>query len=279
MVRKLLLGALVALPGLVSAGVSDRVAVLERRMDTVTDLLVQIDGLKNENAELRGEMELLKHQLQQLKEQQRELYLDMDRRLSGDTSAGAGPKATAPTGAPAAAGPTGTGSAPPPAERSPQQAPRTDPAGAAGGAADAVPAAVGSAGADPSEQERRAYQDAYALLIPQRRYPEAIGAFRDFLGTYPSGRYSDNAQFWLGEAHYAGQDYDGALREFQKLADVYPESPKVPDALLKVGYIRQAEGDYARARDVFEGLVQHYPSTSAARLAEQRLKALASDRR
>ena len=70
-----------------------------------------------------------------------------------------------------------------------------------------------------------------------------------------------------------------AIDDFQALVKRYPQSPKVPDALLKVGYIRYAQGDYAKAREVFDGLVRHYPGTSAARLAEQRLEALAQEGR
>lgn len=243
--RILLLAVGLACAGAVSAGTSDRLEKLERRMEAVTELLLDVEQLKSENAELRGQVETLGYELDQLKTQQRELYLDIERRLSGETAA--------PAAAPVP-------SVPPPAA-----APPSTPAAPRGGA--------GTAGADAEE---RAYREAYALLIPQRRIPESIAALESFLRQYPDGRYSDNAQFWLGEAHYAAQEYGSAVTEFQRLVEVYPDSPKVPDALLKIGYIRYSEGDYARAREVFEGLKRHYPDTAAARLADQRLKALAS---
>ena len=117
------------------------------------------------------------------------------------------------------------------------------------------------------------------MLVKKRQIDPAIGAFEVFLKQYPNSSYADNAQFWLGEARYAGQDYTGAMNEFQLLVERYPQSPKVPDALLKVGYIRYAQSDYSKARDVFDGIVQHYPGTTAARLAEQRLAALANEGR
>jgi tol-pal system protein YbgF len=199
-----------------------------------------VEQLKQENADLRGQVELLQHQLDQLKNQQRELYLDMERRFSG-------------------------GAAVPPAAAPPSPPPAPDPAPA--------PAAA------PAATEKQSYDAAYDLLVRQRKIPEAITALEAFLKQYPDGDYADNAQFWLGEARYAGQDYAGAIDDFQALVKRYPQSPKVPDALLKVGYIRYAQGDYAKAREVFDGLVRHYPGTSAARLAEQRLEALAQEGR
>ena len=61
--------------------------------------------------------------------------------------------------------------------------------------------------------EREEYRHAYDLLMTERRIPEAIDAFESFLAKYPDGRYADNAQFWLAEAHYAHNDLDGAIDE------------------------------------------------------------------
>ena len=249
--RWLLLVLALGSPVLGMAGVSDRVETLERRMEAVTELLLDVDRLKRENSELRGQVELLKYELEQLKTQQRELYLDIERRLSGD-------------GGQTAAEPSAPSAAPEPMASEP-----APPAPVAGSGTTA------EAGAG---DEVQAYQAAYELLLPQKKYPEAIAAFRTFLGNYPNGEYADNAQFWLGEAHYANRDYDQAITEFQKLAEAYPTSPKVPDALLKVGYIRYAQGNYDKAREVFNGLIQHYPGTSAAHLAQQRLDAIAGGR-
>ncbi|WP_420887106.1 tetratricopeptide repeat protein [Candidatus Competibacter phosphatis] len=54
----------------------------------------------------------------------------------------------------------------------------------------------------------------------------------------------------------------------------YPESARLPDALLKLGYIYGEAGEIDRAREVLQKLVQAYPNTQAANLAERRLQAL-----
>lgn len=65
----------------VAASTSQRLDTLERRMDVVTDLALRVESLQQENNLLRGEIELLQHELETLKNQQREMYLDIDRRL------------------------------------------------------------------------------------------------------------------------------------------------------------------------------------------------------
>jgi TolA-binding protein len=60
-----------------------RLEKLERRVGLVTDLTLRLDAVQRENRELRGEIETLQHQLEQLKRKQRDIYLDIDQRLSG----------------------------------------------------------------------------------------------------------------------------------------------------------------------------------------------------
>ena len=61
------------------------------------------------------------------------------------------------------------------------------------------------------------------------------------------------------------------MSEFQQLVETYKESPKVPDAVYKVGHIHRIKGENDKAKMVCQGLVEHYPNTPAAELAQQRL--------
>lgn len=214
-----------------------RLERLERRVDKITELTLQVDSLRRENRELRGQIELQQHQLESLERKQRDLYLDIDQRLSQLQSA---PAAEATT----------------PAAR--VEAP--------------APEASSRPAADPKREEAE-YEAAYDLLRPeQRRYAEAIEAFRAFLAKYPDGKLADNAQYWLAEASYVTQDNDTALIEFQRLVERFPESPKVPGALLKIGYIQHAAGDLEAAQATLSRVARDYPGTPAADMATQRLQ-------
>jgi tol-pal system protein YbgF len=107
----------------------------------------------------------------------------------------------------------------------------------------------------------------YAALI----LPVAINAFRQFLEAYPDGPFSDNAQYWLGEAYYVSRDFPNALAEFRKVIERHPDSQKVPDAMLKIGYTQYELRQWDVARRMLTDVSQRAPGTTVARLAQQRL--------
>ena len=146
-----------------------------------------------------------------------------------------------------------------------------------GGAAGGV---VPSAGGLPVPQgdDRANYQAAFDLL-KDAKYPEAINAFKQYLSSFPNSALADNAQYWLGEAHYVTKQYQDALRDFRTVVEKYPESRKIPDALLKIGYCNYELKNWGEARAALSQVVQRFGDTTAARLASQRLAKLDSEGR
>lgn len=234
-----------------------RLERLERRVGKITELTLQMDGLKQENRKLLGQIETLSYTIEQLKRKQRDMYLDIDQRLSSISGAGSAAPATAAirqsiTTTPTVSAPAGQTPVPdnPPANQPPSVAAN-------------------------KQQIKADYAAAYALLSPaQRRYKEAIEAFQDFLQKYPESSLAGNAQYWLGEAHYVSQDNDAALQAFEKVASDYPNSSKVPGALYKIGRIYQVKGDLNAAGAALQRITQDYPNSSAASLARERMAEL-----
>lgn len=122
----------------------------------------------------------------------------------------------------------------------------------------------------PQGDDRANYQAAFDLL-KDAKYPEAINAFKQYLSSFPSSGLADNAQYWLGEAHYVTKQYPDALRDFRTVVEKYPDSRKIPDALLKIGYCNYELKNWAEARSALTQVVQRFGDTTAARLASQRL--------
>jgi tol-pal system protein YbgF len=130
----------------------------------------------------------------------------------------------------------------------------------------------------PSGDDRANYQAAFDLL-KDGKYAEAISAFKNFLTTFPNSALADNAQYWLGEAHYVTRRYADALRDFQTVLEKYPDSRKIPDALLKIGYCNYELKNWNESRSALTQVVQRFGDTTAARLASQRLAKLDSEGR
>jgi tol-pal system protein YbgF len=123
----------------------------------------------------------------------------------------------------------------------------------------------------PSEQEQ---YDAAFNTLREGQYDQAVADFQRFLATYPDGLLAANAQYWLGETYYAVRDYPKAKDAFLQLGARHPKSDKLPEAMLKLGYIYEVTGDKNKARQMLEKLIQTYPNSRAANLAETRLRAL-----
>lgn len=215
----------------------------------VVELVGQIDQLNAEIARLRGQLEVLANENQQIQKRQRDFYLDLDSRLKRLE---------------------GGGTAAPPASPS-------TPPGTTGAAEPASPPAAPAASRPPSREEQarevRAY-DAASNLFRRNDFASAIDAFRAFLKDYPASQLAANAQYWIGICHANLRDYRNALAAQEELISKYPQSPKAPDALLAIAAIQAEQGDTGSARNTLEDIIARFPASDAAGKARTRLAAL-----
>jgi tol-pal system protein YbgF len=144
------------------------------------------------------------------------------------------------------------------------------------GSVSTAAAAAAAAPAADAEQERSDYMAAFEILR-EGRYAQAIEAFTVFIKKYPAGKYANNAQYWVGEAHYASRNLEQALVEFEKLIKDYPWSSKIPDAKLKMGYTLYELGQWQKSREVLINIMTTYPKSSFALLAEKRVQRLTQE--
>ena len=126
-----------------------------------------------------------------------------------------------------------------------------------------------------SEAVRRDYEAARRAL-EKKDYKLAVGRFKEFLKKHAKSRLAVNAQYWLGECHYALREFDQAIIEFDAVRRKYPQGDKVPAALLKQGYAFAELGEKVNARLILQEVVEKYPQSSEAAKAKLKLKALES---
>lgn len=123
-----------------------------------------------------------------------------------------------------------------------------------------------------TESEIRAkYENAFQLL-KDSKYQEAITAFTNFQEQFGNSKYGDKAQYWLAETHYVNLDYKNAAAEYEKILTLYPESSKTSHALLKLGFCYQELGNQEQAANSFTKVINLFPGTTAAQLANDRLR-------
>lgn len=122
--------------------------------------------------------------------------------------------------------------------------------------------------------DKAAYQSAVDLVLNDKQYQQAITAFEAFVIDHPKSNYVPNAQYWLGQLLYKEKKRDEARVAFLVVTEKYPDSNKRADALFKIGIIDEYSGSKESAKSFYQKTVTEYPSSSAASLAEKRLKEL-----
>jgi tol-pal system protein YbgF len=221
---------------------ADRVSRLEESVRNlgVVDLLRQIEQLNAEIAKIRGQLEVLANQNEQLQKRQRDFYLDIDSRLKRLEGGGA---SSASASAPAAS------------------------------AAPEASAAARPASRDDQAREVKAY-DAASNLFRKNDFVSAAEAFGAFLKDHPQSALAPNALYWIGICHANTRDFKSALAAQESLLSRYPQSPKAPDALLAIAAIQAEQGDGGSARNTLEDIIARYPGSEAAGKARTRLASL-----
>ena len=222
---------------------AERIGRLEESVRNigVVDLLRQIEGLNAEIARLRGSIEVLANQNEQVQKRQRDFYLDLDsrlKRLEGGGGSAQAPAASAPAASPA----------------------------------DTVATAARPASKDEQAREVKAY-DAASNLFRRNDFASAADAFRAFLKDFPQSALAPNATYWIGICQANLKDLKGALATQEGLIARYPQSPKAPDALLAIAALQSEQGDTGSARNTLEDIIARFPGSEAAGKARTRLAA------
>lgn len=249
--------------GPINSSSGDALSPQERRLQAVenktTQLLRRVDAISSSQTSddvgkiredirfLRGDIETLRHDLETRSRSNKELYVNLDRRLA-QIEAGAPPP-----GAAAANGGAVFGGG-----------------GAVATTSPGTLSAAGSQASSASPEEERAYLDTFDLL-KNGKYDQAIAGFQGMLDQWPNGRYADNGLYWMGEAQLVKRDYQGASGSFSSLTTDFPGSPKVPDALYKLGVAQFELKNVSAARASLQKVIRDYPNSNASNLARQKL--------
>ena len=98
-------------------------------------------------------------------------------------------------------------------------------------------------------------------------------AFEMLLSQHATHRLAPDAQFGIAES-WLQEDAERALREFERVQELFPSSPRAPAALYRAGVIARDRNDTAKAREYFQRVVRGYPGSEEARAASDALSRL-----
>ena len=218
------------------ADLKKRVAVIEAVVQGggLSDMQNQIEVLKQEVGNLKGDLEVAQHNLDATQTRQKDLYTDTDTRLRRIES---GP---APTPANAAPGATPANSAAQPVVE---------------------------------EKDVKALADANAYS-QSAKHKDAFVAFDSFLKEYPTSKLAPEALYGMGYSQFGLKNYKSAIATQQKVLDLHPESAKVPDAMFNMANSQIQLGQVNNAKKTLRSLIDKHPDAAVTPSAQKRLKAL-----
>ncbi|HYW77406.1 MAG TPA: tol-pal system protein YbgF [Gammaproteobacteria bacterium] len=203
--------------------------------------------LQQEVADLQGQLQQLQHQIQQAQARQQTVDKSFDQRI-----------AALEQGASAVGVQTGSGKQQQSGQSSKQSG-----------------SASSSSSSGGTQSDYEVYNAAFNE-VKDSRYAEAVADFKAFIKKYPNSRFVPNAMYWMGASYYVNGEYQKAINNFKQVIDKYPKSAKTSDAYLKMANSQIALKDFKAARQSLQTLIQKYPGTTAADIANQRLKNMAT---
>lgn len=139
----------------------------------------------------------------------------------------------------------------------------------------------GMAGSGPVGAERAAdetpealYRSAMEAFNRDSRRAAELG-FQQFIEAFPDHELTPLAHYNLADVYTQDERFREAIEEFSKVPERFPTDPKVADALYRVGLIYLDElGQPEEARRYLERVVNTYPESAPAALAEERLQGM-----
>ncbi len=205
----------------------DRVKHLEElnqtRNQVQADISYQLSEIQREVRLLTGQVEDNSFKLKQIQDRQRDLYRDIENRLSGlSTQTGNSGQArnSSSTVTPKAATTNST-----------------------------------TASGEIDRSANREFEAAFAL-VRSKDFTSAIGALDSFLAKYPKSAYSDNARYWLGQVHLVQGNQDQAVTQFLSLISEFPESTKLAAAQVKLGDIFVKQSEWEKAKEQYNAALK-----------------------
>jgi len=201
------------------------------------DMQNQLEQIRQDVAQLKGDLEVVTHQLEDMRTKQSASYTDLDTRVRKLETLGQ------------------------------SVASGQMPVSSTNGSGDAKP--------DVSQQESTAFAEAESLN-QAGKYKEAFNAYDAFLKSYSGSKLAPDALYGMGYTQFALKSYKSSAATQQKFLDSYATHALAPNAMLNLANSQIQLGQIPAAKKTLKDLIAAYPSAEVTPSAQKRLKVLES---
>jgi tol-pal system protein YbgF len=254
------------------------------------EIWAEVQSLRSDLAQAKGEVEVLKRQVAELEQVQNAnnrvlagtaedtkdlktaliqansqlgLNIDLDK-IRAERQKVLVPVPPADAGQPAAPAEPGQPAAPAQDQPATQAPPHAAAQPAAPANQPAVSTAAPAAAGDAAEALYNKARDAFEA----RKYADAQTMWEDFATKHPDHKLTANAVFWQGESYYQLGDYARAILKYQDVIDKYAKSDKYRSAVLKQGMSFIKLGRDKAGKVLLQDLIKKYPDSVEAKRAK-----------
>ncbi len=226
-------------------------------------LLDQVSILQKEVQELRGLLEIQEHELKRVEKSQQTLFLNLEKQLTDKTQK-KGTTTAVSNMMPSLKPPTNM------ADELPTVAKK-----------EALPETV------PSTNTPISLIKTAEGFLKEKKYIEAEKNYQAYIEAHPTGEFAPSVYYTLGEIYWTEWHteksntllLEKAVHAFSDVANGFPHHNKAKDALLKIGLVEIEKGNYQTAAQYFKRVIDQYPQSPSAKIAELRLQKLMQDGR
>lgn len=201
------------------------------------DMQNQLEQIRQDVAQLKGDLEVVTHQLEDMRTKQSASYTDLDTRVRKlETLAQSVTSGQMPVSSTNGSGDTKS---------------------------------------DVSQQESSAFAEAESLN-QAGKYKEAFNAYDAFLKSYSGSKLAPDALYGMGYTQFALKSYKSSAATQQKFLDSYATHALAPNAMLNLANSQIQLGQIPAAKKTLKDLIAAYPSAEVTPSAQKRLKVLES---
>jgi TolA-binding protein len=139
---------------------------------------------------------------------------------------------------------------------------------------DEVPAPEGAVATTMGEGE---VEQTYGLgrqKLQEGAITTARSAFASIRSGAPTHPLAPEAQIQIAETYVAEKNFERAYQEFERVIELFANSPQAPTALYRAGLLAKEEGKTSKARTYFSRVQSGYARSDEAKLAGEELRRL-----
>lgn len=118
---------------------------------------------------------------------------------------------------------------------------------------------------------QQTYDQALSYYQKDKNYPQAIGAFENFIQRYPKHQLTANAYYWMGESYFALGKFARAIKTFDVVSKQYANSNKKCASLFMQGKGFEALEKSNEAKLFYSEVVSQCPKNDVAKKASKLL--------